>query len=70
MLLGDELLDVLFTLASPTIEKVPCCSASHPVLSDAARGIDVLSVERAIEETISESGEVLDRASFPARHKV
>jgi len=66
MLGCDELLDVLSTLASSRRLK-KCLAAlgeAYPVLSDAARGIDVPeALERAIEEAISESGEVLDRAS-------
>ena len=66
MLSCDELLDVLSTLASSRRLR-KCLSAlgeAYPVLSDAARGIDVPeALERAIEEAISESGEVLDRAS-------
>jgi DNA mismatch repair protein MutS2 len=66
MLGCDELLDVLFTLASSRRLKksLAALGEAYPVLSDAARGIDVPeALERAIEEAISESGEVLDRAS-------
>ena len=66
MLSCDELLEVLSTLASSRRLK-KCLAAlgeAYPTLSDAARGIDVPeALERAIEEAISESGEVLDRAS-------
>ncbi len=62
----DELLDVLSTLsASRRLKKhLAGLGENYPILSDLAGGIDVPeTLERAIEGTISDSGEVLDSAS-------
>lgn len=66
MLTCDELLDVLSTLsASRRLKKhLAGLGENYPILSDIAGGIDVPeTLERAIEGTISDSGEVLDSAS-------